>query len=131
VERDEQKAISRPLLFPYYFNVNVPRPSAPLPRAKYALIWFSHCRTASLFAASNRSLQSRLAVTRSQNTRSLATRASGALPEDHHLACDRLLPGVLNGVHGCLPLCQLDSMFPRRIDEGPNKNLISIAFAAE
>jgi hypothetical protein len=111
----------------------VKNPNAPLPRAKYALIWFSHCRTASLFAASNRSLQSQygLAVTRSQNTRSLATRASGALPEDHHLACDRLLPGVLNGVHGCLPLCQFDSMFPRRIDEGPNKNRISIAFAAE
>jgi hypothetical protein len=51
--------------------------------------------------------------------------------EDYRLACDRLLPGVLNGVHGCLPLCQLDSVFPRRIDEGPNKNRISIAFAAE
>jgi hypothetical protein len=72
----------------------VKNPNAPLPRAKYALIWFSHCRTASLFAASNRSLQSQygLAVTRSQNTRSLATRASGR--------CRRII--ILRAIDFCL-----------------------------
>src|SRR5258708_27826116 len=63
-------------------NRGVKNPDAPLTRARLALIWFCHCRTASLFAGNKRALQSQqgLAVTRSQNVRNLTMLASGAFP---------------------------------------------------
>src|SRR3979411_3139593 len=63
-------------------HTGLKNPDAPLIRARLALIWFCHCRTASLLATNKRLLQSQdgLAVTRSQKVRSLSTRASGALP---------------------------------------------------
>src|SRR4051812_42791110 len=60
----------------------VKNPGAPLTRARLELNWFSHCRVVSLAGRNKRSIQSEhgLAVTRSQNVRSLSTRALGALP---------------------------------------------------
>src|SRR6476659_6357921 len=65
-------------------NRGVKNPDAPPTIAKPAFNWLSHCRAASLLGKSvfDWSLQHHhgLVVTPSQNTRSLSTRTSGALP---------------------------------------------------